>query len=517
MPLAELDPYYYLTNFQTMLATLEARDGDLLDAEERAFIASFAVIPLKARALLVRMVMRKGRVFRASRLVYAEIDMMHDAMRPLIALNWVDDRPRLRLDELFSVMPKIDLAKFLALSPRRRGLPKLKLLDELRADYPETREFREWCADSGDTLFRLNVSELCERLRLLFFGNWRQALNEFVLADLGVLRYEKVALGVESRPFESRRQVEHFLRLHRCREMLHAGAEPGDTETALPDAVDDCEWLRERREKLRFQIARAHERAGALDRALAIYKTCAYREAAPRAARLGDRRAGVMRRPIRRASFASFELVLERSSTARSVEYLALDHLAAEPQAGDDATSLFFVENSLITSLFGLLCWQVIFAPVRGAFFHPFHRGPADLGCPGFFARRQRQFSECFEQLASDAYRHTIRRHFTSKAGIASPFVDWGLIDETLLELALACFPPQHLRRWFEWIAGDVSVNRTGFPDLVQFWPATARYRLIEVKGPGDRLQDNQRRCLEFCVTNDMPVCVCHVRYSGVA
>jgi len=49
-------------------------------------------------------------------------------------------------------------------------------------------------------------------------------------------------------------------------------------------------------------------------------------------------------------------------------------------------------------------------------------------------------------------------------------------------------------------------------PDLVQFWPMERRYRLIEVKGPGDRLQDNQRRLLEFCVSHRMPVSVCYLR-----
>ena len=49
----------------------------------------------------------------------------------------------------------------------------------------------------------------------------------------------------------------------------------------------------------------------------------------------------------------------------------------------------------------------------------------------------------------------------------------------------------------------------------VQFWPAERRYRLIEVKGPGDRLQDNQIRWLTFCVSHGIPVAVCHVRWSG--
>jgi hypothetical protein len=42
-------------------------------------------------------------------------------------------------------------------------------------------------------------------------------------------------------------------------------------------------------------------------------------------------------------------------------------------------------------------------------------------------------------------------------------------------------------------------------PDLIQFWPEQGRYRMVEVKGPGDRLQDNQLRWLEFCSNTACP------------
>jgi hypothetical protein len=59
-----------------------------------------------------------------------------------------------------------------------------------------------------------------------------------------------------------------------------------------------------------------------------------------------------------------------------------------------------------------------------------------------------------------------------------------------------------------------VKTNRAGFPDLIQFWPRERRYRMIEVKGPGDRLQDNQIRWLHYCSSHGMPVSVCHVRWA---
>lgn len=73
MPSALDDPFYYLNNFRTVLDWIGSRYDDLLQDEERAFLAAFAGLPREAQALLVRMVMRKGERFRESKLVYAEI------------------------------------------------------------------------------------------------------------------------------------------------------------------------------------------------------------------------------------------------------------------------------------------------------------------------------------------------------------------------------------------------------------------------------------------------------------
>lgn len=90
----------------------------------------------------------------------------------------------------------------------------------------------------------------------------------------------------------------------------------------------------------------------------------------------------------------------------------------------------------------------------------------------------------------------------------------WGVLSETLLEQALDCLPAAHLRAWFRRLLGDIQANRSGMPDLIQFWPEEKRYRMIEVKGPGDRLQDNQRRWLAFCAEHGMPVDVCYVQWA---
>ena len=94
----------------------------------------------------------------------------------------------------------------------------------------------------------------------------------------------------------------------------------------------------------------------------------------------------------------------------------------------------------------------------------------------------------------------------------------WGVLSEPLLTAALSCLPAAHLRACFIRLLSDLKHNRAGLPDLIQLMPdapaGKPRYRMIEVKGPGDRLQDNQRRWIDFFCRHDMPVEVCHVRWQ---
>jgi hypothetical protein len=507
-----LDRFYYLNNFQSVLRSLLERYSDLLSEEERGFIARFSALPQVSRALLVRMAMRKGALFRASRLKYSEIGATEAAVTPLLDAECVDARPALNLDQLQGLLTKAELARSFSLSARDSR--KAYLVEVLRDRFPETKPFEDWLPGTEDRVYHLLVAPLCERFRLLFFGNFHQSWSEFVLVDLGIFAYERIEVPAQSRAFRTRADIDALQQLQLCAELLHADAPPELVAQSAPPAVLGCDWLEDGRQKLLFNIARRYERAGDPTSALAIYSVCAHPGARMRVIRLRDRTLTRVNRKLGKAielrCVPSFELLLDGPASDRPVEWQVRDRLA---QA--DGAAVHYVENGLVNSLFGLLCWSAIFAPIAGAFFHDFQRGPADLSSSQFCSRRSREFAECFAQLESGRYRTVIRQTYAKKMGIQSPFVAWNLVSETLLERALACFPPGHLKLWFEWIVRDVQLNRAGFPDLVQFWPEEQRYRMIEVKGPGDRLQDNQRRLLEFCTEHQMPVAVCYVRWAG--
>ncbi len=59
----------------------------------------------------------------------------------------------------------------------------------------------------------------------------------------------------------------------------------------------------------------------------------------------------------------------------------------------------------------------------------------------------------------------------------------------------------------------DPGENRRGFPDLIALGAAPGDYCLIEVKGPGDALQDSQKRWLRFFQAQHIPAQVAWVEW----
>lgn len=103
------DPFYYLNNFRQVLDWLGLRYADVMSASEHGFIRDFNTLPQASQGLLVRMVMRKGIHFRASKLNYLEIGDIAEAARPLLDHGWLDEHADLTLAELFDVLLKAEL------------------------------------------------------------------------------------------------------------------------------------------------------------------------------------------------------------------------------------------------------------------------------------------------------------------------------------------------------------------------------------------------------------------------
>jgi len=300
----------------------------------------------------------------------------------------------------------------------------------------------------------------------------------------------------------------------------------------IPGEIDPLAPAFRKSERLRYQIARQIERNRDLPEALERYRQCALppcRErmtrilaqqgeieaalelcaqivadpidetelqfAGPFAARLGRKHA--------RQTPAAIDKTM--AACQPEIENLALEYqdsvelaAAAHYNALDAAETCYYVENSLFNGVLGLLIWDVIFAPLPGAFFNPFQHRPSDFYAPDFCARRADLLRQAWDAARGiGAMRRIVKLRWQQKFGIMNPLVNWPALNPTLIELALDRIERAHWHAIFERILQDLRNNRAGFPDLVHFPPAGG-YCLIEVKGPGDTLQKNQQRWLDY-------------------
>jgi hypothetical protein len=201
------------------------------------------------------------------------------------------------------------------------------------------------------------------------------------------------------------------------------------------------------------------------------------------------------------------ELVLSNRSSQR-IELQAVDYFKAQ---GDQA---FYVENNLMVGLFGLAFWDIVFMPLRGAFFNLYQRGPKGLFSAEFRLQRRQSIDDRLIFIAQyNRWPEMVLATFHKKYGISNDLVHWPALPEELLQLALERIPREHLVKIFACLSYDLGANKAGFPDLVVF-ARKPGYELVEVKAPGDRLQQNQKRWMERFNEFGIPYRVMRVRFA---
>jgi len=543
----KLPDLYYLRHFCSAISSLKARYAGLLSDEESGFIQKFAELSQGSQCLLIRLLMRQGAFFRRKTLAYPELPDLDAALHGLGTLGWIEADPVVTAPQLFQVLSREEWRRTFGSSAKRRGTDQddIQLALSLHTEADVPRRLSQWNTHLSQAWVHVVIRPVATRLRQLYFGNDHQTWAEFVLADLGVQRFEAVPFDPASCAFANREDIEHFYRLNDCCARLGAGEPAFAILTEAGDPQTTVSWIRGRFGQLKHRLGQILEKQGDYDLALQAYRESetdegririvrlqermgltanardeaesarhathseGHREAIDRVLRRLQRRPGdVAIRDTTRQKVDTVELSIPPLALNEQVERRLCSHLSSS------VCEAFYVENSLFTSLFGLLFWEAIFVPVPGAFFHPFQSGPSDLYAAEFRSRRVDMFERFMNLLDSGEHDAVIWRHYRAKAGISSPFVHWRKLNPQLLSLALTCIPPNHLKLVFERMLRELDNNCTGLPDIIQFWPAERRYRLVEIKAPGDRLQDNQRRWMTFFSSAGIPAVVCKVTWG---
>ncbi|MBT6890082.1 MAG: VRR-NUC domain-containing protein [Gammaproteobacteria bacterium] len=536
----DLPEGYYLDNFTFLLDFVNRQYCHLLSEQEKQFYSTFRTLTLDSRKLFVRLTNRKGPYFRLDKLNYPEVESLGDEIESLVAASLIVPTVP-DLESAIRICSKAELLDLDACSEFPQSTKKQDL-----AEYLLSGQVNPVQALMIPVVELARTEELTV-FKLLFFGNFHQDMTTFVMHEL-VAPFEQYEIDGNAALFRCREVIDELIVLRSLSDASYKLMETEGSEEDLLKLIDKLPArniepvLSRRYDRMVNQIGRHLERAGRIEEAVGVYCRAQATPARERQARILDRLgkpqaamklcSSIIEAPQNEeelefaqtfgqrlsskhgfASDVSFNLpvtkikqtTIQVSRSHNSVEMCALAYFE---DLGDEC---YYVENSLIRSLFGLCFWDIIYAPVSGAFFNPFQRGPVDLYTSDFVRSRRVLISDRFNELEKNGPLGLATAIYREKQGVANPFVNWMSVDEQLLETALVKIPSQDLIRMFERLLIDLKNNSSGFPDLIVFDQDS--YRMIEIKGPGDKLQKNQARWFRYFLEHSIPAALVNVEY----
>ncbi|XP_070000546.1 fanconi-associated nuclease 1 [Penaeus vannamei] len=203
----------------------------------------------------------------------------------------------------------------------------------------------------------------------------------------------------------------------------------------------------------------------------------------------------------------------EGEVTVCSVEELVLGHYKDQGY-----TEGLHREGTTVNSLFGLYFWDALYLPVSDVFRSPHQASPLDLDDPNFYAARKEWIDRrlCDMRLWSEERAVSeLEQVWTQHIGKVS-LVAWDLFRNLDHAKSLvASMGTNTLAAVCERLAKDHRFTRSGFPDLVVWDPLNKKCRIVEVKGPNDRLSTKQILWLEYLLDSGAVAEVCHVEAIG--
>ncbi|SPO26766.1 uncharacterized protein UTRI_04075_B [Ustilago trichophora] len=172
------------------------------------------------------------------------------------------------------------------------------------------------------------------------------------------------------------------------------------------------------------------------------------------------------------------------------VEQLCLQHYALQNFKG------YHCEGKLLTMIFVLVMWDVIFAPdIPGSFETPYQSAPLDMGSDSFAIVRSGEIRERLNRIETsgglDLIAEVDDRERPNKTWAVG--CRWDLFSkQDLLEVA-ECLGGHSISVVCQMLVEEWDHCSSGMPDLVIWRMDDKVVRFVEVKGPGDRLSETQK------------------------
>ncbi|KAG2183177.1 hypothetical protein INT43_006172 [Umbelopsis isabellina] len=169
-----------------------------------------------------------------------------------------------------------------------------------------------------------------------------------------------------------------------------------------------------------------------------------------------------------------------------SVEELSLGYYQKAGYTG------FHSENGIITTIFGLLFWDILFAPFPDVLETPFQNAPLDLKTDAFFVGRSFEIYARLRDISNgkavEILKQVDERERSSSTSCIG--VSWSYTFEQLSQIC-ECIGPHALSQICKLFAEEYGHRTGGIPDLC-CWNYEKKECLF-VEGPGDILSDTQK------------------------
>ncbi|KAL3311718.1 Fanconi-associated nuclease 1 [Cichlidogyrus casuarinus] len=176
-------------------------------------------------------------------------------------------------------------------------------------------------------------------------------------------------------------------------------------------------------------------------------------------------------------------------------------------------------ESSLYLLIYSVLFYDIIFSQdIPDVFYSKRQTGPLDLYTDCFYENRKEAIDARLKQISSqdEADRQFLEQHvksiWTEHKDERALATNWDLVpDHDSFMLICECMGGRLVEAVCANLAKDYINWRAGLPDLFLWSPARKECCIIEVKGPNDKLSDQQRAWIDCLLKVDAPVYLCNV------
>ena len=157
----------------------------------------------------------------------------------------------------------------------------------------------------------------------------------------------------------------------------------------------------------------------------------------------------------------------------------------------------FHCEGGILSTLFAIFCWDLLFCDVENVFYNEYQYCPLDLWSKEFYPNRKDKIVAHFDflrELSEEGISDIVAQTWDLHYGTGCDGLNWELFaDVKQCQRCVTCITPPKLVKLLEEYVPDIRGKRSGIPDLSLWNHETREFAMVEVKGPGDSLSNKQK------------------------